>query len=98
MRRTLIAFLAVLGFAAPADAQKRPPLRATLAACETGPAASERFAVITGSMPARRGTARMAMRFTLLSRRAGGKRWTASRAKAFRRWHRSAPGRGGFVW
>lgn len=99
MRRTLFAFLlAVLVLAAPAAGQDRPPLRASLAACETGRERVERFAVFTGSMPAVRGTQRMAMRFTLLWRREGGTRWRASKARAFRRWHRSAPGRGGFVW
>ena len=98
MRRTLVATLGLLVLAAPAHAQDRPPLRASLAACETGPAPAERFAVFTGSMPALRGTQRMAMRFTLLSRRAGTTRWRRSTASAFRRWHRSAPGRRGLVW
>ena len=98
MRRTLFVFFIALLSAVPAHAQDRPPLRASLAACEAGPAAAERFAVFTASMPALRGTQRMAMRFTLLSRRSGSTRWRASTASAFRRWHRSEPGRGGFVW
>lgn len=66
MRRAPFVFL-VLGLLAPAPAlaQERPKLAASLAACETGPDAAQRFAVFTGSMPARKGTHRMSMRFDL---------------------------------
>jgi hypothetical protein len=103
MRRTslaLIAILAAFAGAAPAGtAQQTPPkLGATLAACESGPAADQRFAVFTGSMPALRGTTRMAMRFTLLLRSRSAGDWETVRAKGFGRWERSDPGRAGFVY
>jgi hypothetical protein len=100
MRRTLVALLAV-ALAAPAGAsvQERPPLRATLAACEAGPTAAERFAVFTGSMPALVGTQRMAMRFDLMERRDGSRRWRRVRAPKFGRWERSTEaGAAGFIY
>jgi CARDB len=102
MRRTtalLLPTLLILVWAAPARAQDEPPpLAATLAACESGPAADERFAVFTGSMPAMRGTRRMAMRFDLLVRSARERAWRPVRARGFGRWQRSDPGRAGFVY
>src|SRR5687768_10033808 len=100
MRRALLLLLLVAVVpAAPAFAQEEPPpLRATLAACEAGPDPAERFAVFTGSMPALPGTARMLMRFDLLQRSAGGKRWEPVRAKAFGRWERSGERRAGFIY
>ena len=89
MRRALLALLVAVVPAAPAFAQEEPPpLRATLAACEAGPNPAERFAVFTGSMPALPGTARMLMRFDLLQRPDGDRRWAPVRAKAFGRWER----------
>ena len=85
----LLAVFLSLSLSVPATAQERPPLRASLAACESGPTAAERFAVFVGSMPARAGTARMWMRFDLMERRAGSKRWTRRQAPAFGRWDRS---------
>ena len=102
MRRTPLVLLALLlGLCpgAPARAQERPPLRATLAACESGPEAVARFAVFTGSMPALRGTRRMWMRFDLEERRRGARRWQRLRAPAFGRWDRSRePGASGFIY
>ena len=102
MRRTLLALpLLVLTLAAPAGAPAQdapPPLRASLAACASGPTAEERFAIVTASMPALPGTKRMAMRFDLQVRAEGSTRWTYLRAKGFGRWQRSDPGRTGFVY
>jgi hypothetical protein len=102
MRRTPVAVLASLAvlLAAPAaHAQDAPPpLRASMAACGTGPTPAERFAVVTASMPAARGTRRMAMRFDLFERRGRRGPWTAVRARGFGRWERSDPNRAGFLY
>ena len=99
MRRTpVICLLLCLLPAAPAAAQERPPLRATLAACESGPEAVQRFAVFTGSMPAHRGTVRMAMRFVLLERRSATDAWRRVSAPKWGRWNRSKPRRAGFIY
>jgi hypothetical protein len=103
MRRTLVALL-LLGLAAvPAAAQDtapaaRPALKASLAACSTGAADDQRFAVFTGSMPAYRGTTRMAMRFDLFLRPIGAGDWLPVRGKGLGRWQKSDPGREGFVY
>jgi CARDB protein len=52
----------------------RPALSAKLTVCSTGPTGPDRAAEFTASMPAIDGTRQMAMRFTLLERRAGGRR------------------------
>ena len=89
-------------FAPPPDARAQdapPKLAATLAACETGPEAEQRFAVFTGSMPARRGTRTMSMRFDLESR--GNDRSAAAESVAapkLSRWNRSKPGVAGFIY
>ena len=102
MRRAiavLVPMLLIVVSAAPARGQEAPPpLAATLAACQSGATADERFAVFTGSMPAMRGTRRMAMRFDLAVRATGEKVWTAVRARGFGRWQRSEPGHAGFVY
>ena len=104
MRRTsalLLVFLLV-ALASSASAQdglpaERPPLRAALAACQTGATPDERFAIFTGSMPAKTRTVRMAMRFDLYER-APGAAWKRLPAPEFGRWERSQPLRAGFVW
>jgi hypothetical protein len=104
MRRTLVALLLLCGsVAVPAFAQDagpadRPPLKASLAACANGAGEDQRFAVFTASMPAYRGTKRMAMRFDLFVRTGGSKLWRPVKSKGFGRWERSDPGRAGFVW
>jgi hypothetical protein len=105
MRRTLLLLsllASAAALAAPAAAGtlqgERPPLAATLAACAAGATPDERFAVFTGSMPAIRGTQRMAMRFTLLLRSSADAPWEVVRARGFGRWERSDPGRAGFVY
>jgi len=108
MRRTPILSLLLLGalaptFASASAAQEggstgKPPLRASLAACQTGATEEERFAIFTGSMPARRGTVRMAMRFDLYERTGPGGPWRRVSAPDLGRWERSQPLRAGFVW
>lgn len=117
MRRAPLVFLPTLALAAGthlgvtplgAASEAGPPkLAATLAACETGPEPEQRFAVFTGSMPARRGTYRMSMRFDLeeidpqpsadASQPAAA---TPERVAApkLSRWNRSKPGVAGFVY
>ena len=100
MRRALLFILLVLGTAAPAQAEDEPPkLSAMLAACETGTAPDERFAVFTASMPAKPGTRRMAMRFALQTRDSESDR-TIRRIDAPKlgRWNRSKRGVKGFVY
>lgn len=110
MRRILVCLLLAVVAAVPAFAQDAPqpqpaavdpappPLKASLAACSTGAAADQRFAVFTGSMPAYRGTRRMAMKFDLYSRPVGGDTWAPVTVRGFGRWQRSDPGRAGFVY
>ena len=99
MRRApLLCLLLLLAAAAPARAQDEPPkLAATLAACETGTEAAQRFAVFTASMPARSGTHRMAMRFILQARRSDGD-MRRIKAPKLGRWNRSKKGVAGFVY
>lgn len=104
MRRTPFVVLLLVLIAAPAARSQdptpadRPPLRATVEACSTGAAEDARFALFTGSMPARPGTRRMAMRFDLFERTGAGQRWQRLPAPTFGRWERSQPDRAGFVW
>jgi hypothetical protein len=101
MRRTFVVVLLLLVIApAHVRAQERPPLRASLAACESGPQAGQRFAVFTASMPALAGTRQMSMRFDLMERRDGARRrWRRLTAPAFGRWDRSKePGAAGFIY
>ena len=74
MRRAApLIVLAALALPAAAQAQA-PPLRAKLAACQSGPPATARTATFVGSMPAIAGTKRMWMRFDLFARVAAGER------------------------
>ena len=68
---SLALFALAPSMALAADAADRPPLRARLVTCATGPAAADRYAVFTGSMPAIPGAVRMEMRFDLLQRHSG---------------------------
>jgi hypothetical protein len=106
MRRTA-AFLSLFllpvagAHAVSPDPVDRPPLKAALTTCAAGPESEDRFAVFTGSMPAQRGTERMAMRFTLERRADGAKRFVRLRAPKLGRWERSLPGPPsprGFIW
>src|SRR5689334_6149120 len=69
MRRTSIMLLtaAALIGGAVASAQA-PPLAARLVTCQSGQAATDRYAVFTGSMPRVTGAVTMAMRFDLFER------------------------------
>ena len=101
MRRTLAPLLLLLALPASGHAaapEDLPPLKAALTACATGATAADRHAVFTGSMPAQRGTARMAMRFDLLRRDEGSRRYARVKAAKLGRWERSQPGRAGFIW
>ena len=100
MRRA-VPFIALLGLALPAAAQAQtPPLRARLAACQSGPAATDRMATFVGSMPAVAGTKRMWMRFDLFVRVAPATAFAPVKAPKLGVWQKSAPGRpsGGFVF
>lgn len=102
MRSLVLA--AVLLAVAPASAfaaqgrQSAPPLRAETPTCRTGATPAERFAVFSGSMPARRGASRMAMRFDLQIREPGDRAFRRVSAPSFGRWERSRPGRSGFIY
>lgn len=93
----LLAATPVTAHAATAR-QAAPPLRADTSTCRTGVTPAERFAVFTGSMPARRGTARMAMRFELQIRESAGTAYRTVKAPSFGRWERSQTGRRGFIY
>jgi large subunit ribosomal protein L31 len=99
MRRlALLIALAVLPVPAAAQAQA-PPLRATLSACQSGPETTDRSATFTGSMPAIKGTRRMAMRFDLLERVPPDEDFEAIEVPGLGVWHKSSPGRqSGFVF
>ena len=100
MRRAPFVLLALLalGPSGSAWAEERPKLAAKLAACETGASPAERFAVFTGSMPALRGTRRMAMRFELQERGSDESGPQAVAAPRLGRWNRSKAGVAGFVY
>lgn len=78
--------------------QAAPPLKADTPTCRTGVTPAERFAVFSGSMPARKGARRMAMRFDLQLREPGDSRYRVVRAPSFGRWERSRAGRSGFIY
>ncbi|HEX6696310.1 MAG TPA: hypothetical protein VF080_05925, partial [Solirubrobacteraceae bacterium] len=85
MRRAVL--IASLSLALPCAAQAQaPPLRATLAACHSGPAATERTATFVGSMPAVAGTKRMWMRFDLFMRVAPATGFAAVKAPKLGVW------------
>jgi hypothetical protein len=98
-RAALILTLVVLALPAGAQAQA-PPLRAKLAACQSGPAAADRTATFVGSMPSVAGTKRMWMRFDLFARIAPATDFAAVKAPKLGVWQKSAPGRAssGFVF
>jgi hypothetical protein len=100
MRRAA-PLIVLLALVLPAGAQAQaPPLRAKLAACQSGPAASQRTATFVGSMPAVAGTKRMWMRFDLLARTAPATSYVAMKVPKLGVWQKSAPGRvgSGFVF
>ena len=91
---TLLA--AALGAGAVAHAQA-PALSARLAACETGAAPADRFAVFTGAMP-REGAAVMAMRFDL-DEKLPGEAWRPVALEGWGEWIRAGKkGVPGFIY
>ena len=99
--RRVAPLIVLLALALPAGAQAQaPPLRARLAACQSGPAASDRTATFVGSMPAVAGTKRMWMRFDLFARVAPASDFAAVKAPKLGVWQKSASGRvsSGFVF
>jgi hypothetical protein len=101
VRRVALPIALLVALALPAGAQAQaPPLRAKLAACQSGPAASQRTATFVGSMPAVAGTKRMWMRFDLLARTAPATSYVAMKVPKLGVWQKSAPGRvgSGFVF
>jgi hypothetical protein len=99
MRRPalLVAVIAaLLGMAAPADAQ-RPSLAATLEDCHVSPDPALRSAAFTASMPALPRTRRMQMRFDLFQRTGRGG-FVALRLPHWGVWQRSRAGVPGFVY
>ncbi|MEA2256993.1 MAG: hypothetical protein QOG35_3038 [Solirubrobacteraceae bacterium] len=97
-RAALIA--AVLALWAPGAARAQaPPLRATLAACTTGPDATDRMLAFTGSMPTVPGAQRLWMRFDLRQRLASDADFVAVQAPGLDAWRKSTVGRSsGFVY
>jgi CARDB protein len=80
------------GIARASTAESPPPrLGAKLVACATGPTAPDRAAQFTGSMPTSPGTRQMAMRFTLLERRARTGRFHPVAVPKLGTWERSRP-------
>lgn len=97
--RTILAAAAILAVVpASAPAKQAPVLRADTPTCRTGVTPAERFAVFSGSMPAKPGAVRMAMRFDLQLRESSRGRFRTVRAPSFGRWERSKPGRSGFIY
>jgi CARDB len=97
-RAALIAVLAALAVPALAGAQQ-PPLRAKLAACSSGPLATDRTATFTGSMPAIKGARRMWMRFDVVAHSGSAIGYTPLKVPGLGVWQKSVPGRpGGFVF
>lgn len=93
----LVAASLVLVPAAPAR-HEPPGLAARLLACGSGPEPAGRFGVFRGSMPAREGAQRLAMRFDLERRGVDDDAWRRLRAPTFGRWERSDAGVPGFVY
>lgn len=99
--RRAAPLIVLIPLALPAAAQAQaPPLRAKLAACQSGPAAADRTASFVGSMPSIAGTRRMGMRFDLFARIAPATDFAAVKAPKLGVWQKSAPGRAssGFVF
>jgi hypothetical protein len=99
MRRAA-PLIALLALATPVAAHAQaPPLMARLATCQSGPAAADRTATFTGSMPAIKGTLRMWMRFDLQQRTPPAVDFVALKAPGLGVWQKSASGRAsGFVF
>jgi hypothetical protein len=101
-RIAAITFLLALVAAIPAAAQAPVfdlPLKARMTDCHRGPAASDRFAVFVGQMPALQGTKRMWMRFDLFELTpGGGSAWQKVVVPKFGTWQKSLAGKPGFIY
>src|SRR3954449_11619738 len=96
---TLALFALAPSIALGADAADRPPLRARLVTCATGPAAADRFAVFTGSMPAIPGAVRMEMRFDMLQSHSDGLGYARIPLPRWGQWeHTERRGIAGFIF
>jgi len=98
MRRALLtsAVLALLAGSLPAAAgaaapARATPLRAALAACQTGSALTDRFVVFNASMARIKGSERMEMRFDFLQRRPGDEDFVRVSVPKFGVWERAQP-------
>ncbi|HEV2770776.1 MAG TPA: hypothetical protein VGV40_11380 [Solirubrobacteraceae bacterium] len=100
MRRSVLLAAVLLAVLAPvADAARGDKLKLGVerSACASGALDEDRFAEFTATMPARAGTERMAMRFSLFERGGGG--WIRLRdVPGFDGWERSERRRSGFVF
>jgi hypothetical protein len=86
----LAPLIALIAVAAPAVAHAQaPPLRAKLAACQSGPEPTDRTATFTGSMPKVQGTSRMWMRFELRARIPPSLDYVAVKAPGLGVWQKS---------
>jgi CARDB len=101
-RIAAIGFVLAMLAAIPAAAQApvfNLPLKARMTDCHKGPAASERFAVFVGQMPALQGTKRMWMRFDLFQLTPGGRgSWQKIVIPKFGTWQKSLAGKPGFIY
>jgi hypothetical protein len=93
----LLAGLAALPAAAQAPVFDLP-VKARLTDCHSGLAATDRFAVFVGQMPALKGTKRMWMRFDLFELTPGGGAWQNVVVPKFGTWQKSLPGKPGFIY
>ena len=89
--RRLAPIIALIAVAAPTVAHAQaPPLRAKLAACQSGPQPADRTATFSGSMPKIKGTKRMWMRFDLQQLVPPATVYTTLKAPGLGVWQKSA--------
>ena len=87
--RLAIAVIVAAALAAPAAAGAKAPASVHLKSCSTGTHARDRKATFKSWMHAVPGTARMAVRFTLVARRSGSGSQPVEAPSALTDWHRS---------
>jgi archaellum component FlaF (FlaF/FlaG flagellin family) len=90
--RLSLAFLIVAALAVPAAASAKGPASVHLKSCTTGDRPSERKATFKSWMHSIPGSARMAVRFKLLSRTTGRSAQRVEGPQALNTWHRSHTG------
>jgi CARDB len=98
--RRIAPLIVLIALVVPAVAgAQTPPLRAKVAACTTGPLATDRTATFTGSMPIVKGARRMWMRFDLLVHSGSTPGFVAMKVPGLGVWQKSALGHpSGFVF